>query len=256
MASAPRIELNSRSPEAIDGRQIRALAFHDVRMEYVRRTLGDLGFAAEGRRALVVGSGRGPLARGLAHQGFEVTAVDPSPEATQMAREASDREGVGIVHEVARAEELELAGRTFDVAYYADTFEITSALDRVLAGAARALGRDGLLFYDTVNRTLLSRLVYLGAFQGVPATRIVPRGRYAANRLRTPRELAEALGRHGFDNADICGFKPKDPRKLLTAVRALRRGEISAEEVPPVVDMVLEPTGPPLVTYLGYARKV
>jgi 2-polyprenyl-6-hydroxyphenyl methylase/3-demethylubiquinone-9 3-methyltransferase len=252
----PRIELDSRSSEAIDGRQIRAVAFQAVRLEYVAGVLKRLDPATVGSPVLVVGSGRGLLARGLARLGFDVVAVDPSATATAMAREATEREGLSIVHKTAPAEELELEDQAYGLAYYADTFEITSHLDRVIGHAARVLRPGGLLFYDTVNRTLPSRLIYLGAFQALPMTRVMPVGRYAAARLRTPAELAEALQRHGLHNEDVCDFKPKDPRRLITAILARRRGQISDEEIAPIVEFVLAPGRRPPVTYLGYARKL
>jgi 2-polyprenyl-6-hydroxyphenyl methylase/3-demethylubiquinone-9 3-methyltransferase len=39
-------------------------------------------------------------------------------------------------------------------------------------------------------------------------------------------------------------------------VLARRRGAITDEQIPPIVDFVRVPDGSPLVTYLGYARKV
>jgi 2-polyprenyl-6-hydroxyphenyl methylase/3-demethylubiquinone-9 3-methyltransferase len=256
MTSAPHIELDSPVPDTVDGRQIRAVTFQDVRLEYVTGTLKSLGLTAAGSRALVVGSGRGLLAGGLARLGFSVVAVDPSATATAMAREAHERENLAVQHKTAPAEDLGLAGEAFDVVYLADTLEITSDPDRVIEEAARVLKPDGVLIYDTVNRTLLSRLIYLGAFQALPFTRIMPRGRYAAARLRTPAEMVALLDRHGLRNEDICDFKPKDPRSLIRAVLARRRGQITDEEIPPIVGFVLAPHGSPVVTYLGYARKV
>ncbi|MEU6754157.1 methyltransferase domain-containing protein, partial [Spirillospora sp. NPDC046719] len=91
----PTIELDSRTTGAIDGRHIRALTFQDVRLEYVGSVLRRLGIDPAGRSALVVGSGRGLLARGLAGLGLTVVALDPSPEATAMAREAGTAGGGG-----------------------------------------------------------------------------------------------------------------------------------------------------------------
>ncbi|MFE0379457.1 hypothetical protein ACFW1M_28670, partial [Streptomyces inhibens] len=92
MGSAPLIALDSPAPEAVDGRQIRAAAFQGVRLEYTCGVLARLGRAPSGR-ALVVGSGRGLLAHGLAGLGFEVTAVDPSGSATALARGGGGRRG-------------------------------------------------------------------------------------------------------------------------------------------------------------------
>jgi 2-polyprenyl-6-hydroxyphenyl methylase/3-demethylubiquinone-9 3-methyltransferase len=256
MASTPHIELDSRVPGTVDGRQIRAVAFQDVRLEYVMGTMKSLGLVAAGSRALVVGSGRGLLAGGLARLGFGVVAVDPSATATAMAREAHKREGLTVEHKTAPAEDLGLEAGAFDIAYYADTLEITPDPDRVIEQAARVLKPGGVLIYDTVNRPFLSRLIYLGAFQGLPITRIMPLGRYAAARLRPPSELVALLDRHGLRNQDICGFKPKDPRSLIEATLARRRGQITDEEISPIVGFVLAPHGRPVVTYLGYARKV
>ncbi|MET8677210.1 methyltransferase domain-containing protein [Streptomyces sp. NPDC004647] len=255
MAAAPLIELDSRNPKAVDGRQIRAVAFHDVRLAYVRGALERLGLTAAGSRAVVVGGGRGPLPEGLARLGFDVVAVDPSATATAMAREAAEREGLAIDHRTAPAEEPGLPDAAFDVAYYCDTFEITPHLDTVIGHAARVLSPGGALVYDTVNRTLLSRLVYLGAFQSFPLTSIMPAGRYAAERLRTPTEIAEAMSRHGLRGEDVCDFKPRSPVGLVKAVVGRRRGRITDEQIPPIVGFSLSPGARPLVTYLGCARK-
>ncbi|MFG2894506.1 class I SAM-dependent methyltransferase [Streptomyces sp. NPDC048248] len=250
MTSTPHIALDSAGPASVDGRHIRALTFQSLRMEYLRRTCGELSLVAAGSRALVVGSGRGLLARGLAQFGFEVVAADPSPAATALALDADD--GLDVTYLTAPAEELALPDRSFDLVYCADTLEITERPDAVLSEAARVLRPGGAFVYDTVNRTLVSRLIYLGAFQAFPGTRIMPRGRYAAQRMRRPAELAEALGRAGLSARDVSAFKPRDARSLVRATHGRRRGTLTDAQLPELVDMVLDPEGNPLVTYLGY----
>ncbi|MEV6103544.1 methyltransferase domain-containing protein [Streptomyces sp. NPDC051940] len=271
MATAPRIALDSTGPAAVDGRHIREVTFRSVRLEYLDQVCWELSLRPAGSRALVVGSGRGLLARELARRGYDVVAADPSPAATALAREADD--GAGLTREAddgpdpsreaddgpaltyltAPAEDLGMPDGSFDLVYVADTFEITPDLDAVTAEAARVLRPGGALVYDTVNRTPVSRLIYLSAFQALPATRIMPRGRYAARRLRTPQEMAASLDRAGLAARDVCGFKPADVRSLVTATRARRRGELTDEQLPGVVRMELAPEGRPVVTYLGYA---
>ncbi|NEB81946.1 methyltransferase domain-containing protein [Streptomyces sp. SID14478] len=219
-------------------------------MEYVQRVLGELNMAAPGSRALVVGSGRGVLARGLAGLGCDVVAADPSADATALAKDADD--GLGITYLTAGGE-LDLLDASFDLVYCADTLEVTEQPGLVLTESARVLRPAGAFVYDTVNRTPLSLLVYLGAFQMFPGTRIMPRGRYAARRLRRPAELAEHLDRAGLSPKDISAFKPRDARSLVRATRGRRRGVLTDEQLPGLVDMVIEPEATPLVTYLGYA---
>lgn len=254
MAAAVRIELDAAAPDAVDGRQIRAAAFEQVRAQYVERTLARVGLTARGATALVVGGGRGILPRTLARLGFDVVAVDPSATTTRIAQETALREGLAITHRTAPAEQPAAEPGGFDLVYCADTFEITGDLDRVVEQAARAIKPGGLLVYDTVNRTVLSRLVYLGAFQALPMTRIMPAGRYAAARLRKPADLAKVLDRHGLHNQDVCGFKPQNPRGLVNAVLLRRRGKITDDEATAMAGFVLDPKHAP-VTYLGYATK-
>jgi 2-polyprenyl-6-hydroxyphenyl methylase/3-demethylubiquinone-9 3-methyltransferase len=252
VAVTARIQLDS--PDAIDGRHIRAVTFQRIRLEYVRRTLERSGLAPAGAQALVVGSIRGDLARGLADLGMVVTALDPSPAATELARQRNG--GASVEYGTAAAESLdELPAAAFDLAYYADTFEITADLDAVLAHAARVLRPGGVLVYDTVARTPVSRLIYLGAFQAFPATRIMPPSRYRAERLRPPAEVAAALSRAGLRSEDVTGFKPRSIGSLVGAVLARRGGRIGDDDLPSAVEFVLDPGHRPVVTYLGSARK-
>ncbi|MFC9969676.1 class I SAM-dependent methyltransferase [Spirillospora sp. NPDC127200] len=247
MTTAPHLVLDSAAPGTLDGRHLRAAAFQEVRLAYTRQILERL---SPGRRALVVGGGRGPLPGGLAGLGLDVTAVDPSAEATALAGAAA---GPPVSYRTAPAEALDVPAGSFDLAYCADTFEVVPDLDRVIAQAAAALRPGGVLVYDTVNRTPVSRLVYLGAFQAIPWTRIMPPGRYSADRLRPPSEVAAALARHGLASGGVCGFKPKSAAALVKAVRARRAGRITDEQVPEAVGFVLDPEGAPVVTYLGHA---
>ena len=253
MAESPRIELDSRDEHAIDGRHVRAVAFQRVRLEYVQASLRTLPTPASARAALVLGSGKGDLARGLAGLGLRVTAVDPSPVATEVARERSLERGVTVEHVTARAEDLGFADGTFDLVYCADTFEVTERLEAVVSEAARVLRPGGVLFYDTVNRTPLARIIYLGAFQRIGFTRIVPAGRYARSRLRPPEEVVAVMAAHGLESKDVCSFKPTSPRDLVGAVLARRRGRITDDQIGSRVEFVLDATGSPLVTYLGHA---
>jgi 2-polyprenyl-6-hydroxyphenyl methylase/3-demethylubiquinone-9 3-methyltransferase len=253
--AAPRLVLDSSAPGTVDGRHLRAVTFQDVRMRYLTGVLREERLPAAGARAVVVGGGRGLLARALAGLGMDVTSLDPSPEATELARQAHGPGDPPVAYEVAEPERPRLPDGAFDLAVYTDTFEVTDDLDAVLAAAARLLRPGGVLVYDTVNRTLLSRLIYLVAFQRLPATRIMPPNRYAASRLRPPAELAERMTAHGLTDLGTCSFHPKSAAALVSATRARRAGRVTDEQLPGLVEFRLDPDGSPLVTYLGHARR-
>jgi 2-polyprenyl-6-hydroxyphenyl methylase/3-demethylubiquinone-9 3-methyltransferase len=252
VAVPARIALDS--PDAVDGRHIRAVTFQPVRLQYVRNVLARSGLEPAGAPAVVVGSIRGELARGLAALGMDVTALDPSPVATQLARDA---DGGGTTrYRTAAAEDLSaFPDGAFAFAYYADTFEVTPDLPAVAGHAARVLRPGGVLVYDTVARTPVSRLVYLGAFQAIPATRIVPPGHYRTERLRPPAEVAGVLGEAGLCHVDVCGFRPRSVAALVRAVLGRKSGRLRDEDLATAVEFVLDPDHAPVVTYLGTARK-
>lgn len=237
-----------------DGFHIRAAALQPIRATYARRVIFDrLGIDPRGRRAVVVGAGHGLMARELARLGFTVAALDPAPSAIQRAR-ASSSEELPVDYQVGDPLRIPHAGGTFDLAYYQDTLEITDDLDRVLAEAARVLRPGGALLYDSVTRTWLSRLTYLGALQSWRWTRIMPRGRYTWERMRPPDELARAMAAHALRSDDITGFLPASPLRLARALRLARRGRISDEDLAQLSGMRFAPAGKrPEVTYLGFA---
>jgi 2-polyprenyl-6-hydroxyphenyl methylase/3-demethylubiquinone-9 3-methyltransferase len=242
---------------ATDGFHIRAASFQPVRSAYVREVLlGRLGLEPAGKRALVVGAGRGLLARELARMGYAVSAQDGDPEAVRRGRAAADGERPTVDYELGDAERLPYPDAAFDVGYWADTLEITPDVDAVLAEAARVLRPGGVLLYDTVARTRLSRLIYLGVLQSWGWTRIAPAGRYAWDRLRDPDELARSLAEHGLRSEDVRGFLPAGPIRMVHATRRARRGDIDDSELAALARMRPAAAGKrPEVTYLGFAVK-
>jgi 2-polyprenyl-6-hydroxyphenyl methylase / 3-demethylubiquinone-9 3-methyltransferase len=221
-------------PQVPDGFRIRGAAFLSARVAYVRHVvLERLGIDPHETETLVVGPAQGGLARELAQLGFRVAAFDP-------------------VDDVRR---LPYGDGAFNVAYYHDTLETTDALDDLVSEAARVLRSRGVLLYDTVNRTGLSKLIYLGALQSWRWTRIMPRGRPAPDRLRTPDELATAMSNHGLRNQDVSALLPASPLRLLRSLLRAKRGDIEDAELALLAGMHADSGKPPKVTYFGFATK-
>jgi 2-polyprenyl-6-hydroxyphenyl methylase/3-demethylubiquinone-9 3-methyltransferase len=247
--------MSASTVTGVDGFHIRAASFQPLRAAYVRGVLLDrIGIAPMGKRALAVGAGRGLLARELARLGFAVSAQEINPAVGWLGQQAAAREGLTIDYEIGEAGRLPYADQSFDVGYWADTLEVTPDLDTVLAEGARVLRPGGVFIYDTVARTRLSRLIYLGVMQSWRWTRIAPAGRYAWERLRDPDELAHKLARHGLRNEEIRGFLPANPVRMVQATRRARHGDIGDAELADLAGMRLAPAGKrPDVTYLGFA---
>jgi 2-polyprenyl-6-hydroxyphenyl methylase/3-demethylubiquinone-9 3-methyltransferase len=221
--------------DGLDGFRIRGAAFLPARVTYLRLVvLERLEIEPEQSELLVVGPLEGGLAGALGQLGFAAAAFDP---------------GEG-------ARRLPYGDRAFDVTYYHDTFETADDLDGVLREAVRILRPRGVLVYDAVNRTALSKLIYLGALQSWRWTRIMPRGRYAPERLRPPDELATAMSKHGLRNHEVRALVPASPLGLLRALRRGKRGDFDDSELARLAGMHVAESGKrPEVTYLGFATK-
>jgi 2-polyprenyl-6-hydroxyphenyl methylase/3-demethylubiquinone-9 3-methyltransferase len=126
------------NPHPANGFRIRGAAFLPARIGYLRQVIERLGIDPNQSELLVVGSAQGGLAGALAQLGFTAAAFDPADQGR-----------------------LPYGDGGFDLAYYHDTFETADDLDDVLRETARILRPRGALVYDTVNRTTLSKLIYL-----------------------------------------------------------------------------------------------
>lgn len=247
------ITLNARGSGILDGRQVRAMAFAPARDQLLHRifSAGDSS-TMRPSRALVIGGGYSPIAGALRDRGFETTAVDPSAAATAIARSGAPEERFST----APATDLGVEEESFDFVYCADTLEVGDDLDGMI-GAAAATARPGAtLIFDTVTDTPIAKLIYLLAFQRLPFTRIMPPGRYAASRLRNPRDLERACRRAGVSINAIVGFEPKSVGSLVRAVLDRRSDQISDEDLPAAAGFRLSPEGhAPVVTYFAVTTK-
>lgn len=244
----PDVRLNDPRPEVLDGRHLRASAFEPARVAL----LDDLVEGGVGGRALTVGAGYANVLGLLVDRGFDVVASDPSAEAVGVARQRWP----AVEHRVADPTSTGLAHASFDLVFCTDTLEIVDDLDGVLRELARVIRPGGTVVLDTVACTPLARLIYLGLFQRVGYTRIVPPGRYARSRLRRPGDLRAAAARAGLPVRDVVGFEPRSPISLVRALLARRALRITDEEIAPRAGFVLaRHSGEPPVTYFAVCER-
>ncbi len=209
---------------------------------------------AAGLRAVDVGCGGGFLAEEFARLGFDVAGVDPSAVSIEAAREHAAASGLRIDYRVGAGEQLPLEDGTFDVAYCCDVLEHVSDLDRVISETARVLKPGGLYLFDTINRTLQSKLVAIKVPQDWPLTRITDTPLHDWQMFIKPAELARTLHRHGLHLGETVGLGPR--AKLPTVLRSqisARKGRITYGEFSRRMDFGrIKSTA---ASYMGYATK-
>ena len=181
-------------------------ALNPARFGYMRRVLVEvLHLPPAGLRVLDVGCGGGLLAEEFARMGCTLTGVDPSAASLAAARAHAAARGLSIDYLRALGESLPFAGGSFDVAYCCDVLEHVSDVSRVVGETARVLRPGGVFFYDTINRTLQSRLIVIKLLQDWPWTAMMPprlhdwrmfiRPEGAAARAGAPRPCAARADR-------------------------------------------------------------
>lgn len=225
-----------------------------ARFGYFREVLGRCGVDPSGVPVLDVGCGGGLLAEEFARLGFRVTGVDPSERSLATAREHAAGSGLAIDYHRAVGEELPFPDASFDVVYCCDVLEHVADLDRVVSEAARALRPGGLYLYDTINRTVLSRLVVIELLQEWPATSFLEPNLHDWTMFIKPRELRERLNAHGLNGGEVRGMQPSGtPWALLRALRARKRGRISTSELHR--RLALRQSRITAMAYMGWAVK-
>ncbi|OZV79725.1 bifunctional 3-demethylubiquinone 3-O-methyltransferase/2-octaprenyl-6-hydroxy phenol methylase [Micromonospora echinospora] len=158
-----------------------------------------LHWLAEARAALVpparrpgallvdLGCGAGLLAPHLAGKGYRHVGVD----LTRSALEQAATHGVTAVNADVTA--VPLADGCADVVAAGEVLEHVPEWRRAVAEACRLLRPGGLLVLDTLNATVLSRLVAVRIGERLPA---VPRGIHDPRLFVDDRELVRECARH------------------------------------------------------------
>jgi 2-polyprenyl-6-hydroxyphenyl methylase/3-demethylubiquinone-9 3-methyltransferase len=222
------------------------------RTAYIRAILGRLHIDPADAEVLDVGCGGGLLAEEVARLGCRVTGVDPSAASIATARAHGVASGLRIDYRIAAGEALPFPDKCFDLVCCCDVLEHVESVDAVIAETARALKPGGVFIYDTINRTLLSRIVLVWLVQDLAVTRIAPPNLHDWRRFIRPGELIAALQRYRLRNQGLAGIEPGvGPLTMLGLYLQLKRGRITYAEF----GRRLRPrlTRRTFASYIGYA---
>lgn len=183
-----------------------------VRLAFIREAI-DLHWGGDvrarqplaGKTALDVGCGAGLLCEPLARLGADVTGVDAAPENAAAAAVHAEGAGLDIRYIAGEVGALDLG--TFDLVTAMEVIEHVADKRAFVAALAARLAPGGLMVLSTPNRTPQSRLLMIGAAEGVG---LIPRGTHHWDDFITPEELDALLDEAGLDMSEPrgIGFSP------------------------------------------------
>ena len=201
-------------------------------MPYFERVLAQLKIEPQSKRALDVGCGGGVLAAEFAAMGFIVTGLDPSDQWLEAARAQAAQSGLNIDYRFGHGDKLPFENESFEVVYCCDVLEHIQNWNAVIGEVARVLKRSGVFLYDTINRTMFSKITMIKMAQEWKFTCLAPPNLHVWEMFITPDELKASLARHGLQNKDLVGTKMNgNPIKMILALMRYKAGKVSGAEL-------------------------
>ncbi len=150
----------------------------------------------QGRRVLDVGCGGGFTTEFLHDRGADVCGIDTSDRLISAAEGHARDTGRGIDYRRGEAERLPYDDGSFDIVTCVDVLEHVQSPAAAVQEIHRVLSPGGVFLYDTINRTLRSRVNMIWIPERLLG--IVPRGAHAHADFITPREMLTHLAAAGF----------------------------------------------------------
>jgi 2-polyprenyl-6-hydroxyphenyl methylase/3-demethylubiquinone-9 3-methyltransferase len=177
--------------------------FNPVRLAYIRdkaaETFGrDVRSPRplEGLRVLDIGCGGGLLSEPVARMGASVVGADPSEKNIGIASTHAKASGVAVDYRAVTAEQLTLAGETFDIVLNMEVVEHVADVDFFMTTCAKMVRPGGLMFVATINRTMKAAALAIFAAENI--LRWLPRGTHQYEKLVRPEEIEKPLTANGL----------------------------------------------------------
>jgi len=226
-----------------------------ARLGYFRRLLDQaLKFDYRGAAALDVGCGGGILAEEFAGMGFQVTGIDPSEQSLTTAKQHAQAMGLSIQYREGTGESIPFADNAYPVVYCCDVLEHVRDLPKVISEIYRVTKPGGVFFFDTLNRTFISKLVAIKIWQEWKSTVFMPPRLHEWRMFIRPEELKGLLVQAGFEFKEFRGTSPDvSIPKMISLLRKRAQGKIGYKELGQKFKLV--ESHDLNILYMGYAVK-
>jgi len=159
---------------------------------------------------LEVGCGGGLICEEMARRGATMVGIDPSSGALTTARAHAQETSLAqqITYQQGYAEALPFADDSFSAIVCLDVLEHVRDLPATIKEIARVLAPGGVFVFDTINRTLLARIVLIWYGERFPSGGLTP-GIHDYQGFIKPVELRGLLALNGLTVQELTGFMPR-----------------------------------------------
>lgn len=179
-------------------------ALHDinpVRLAYVDQRAG-----LPGKQVLDVGCGGGLLAEAMAAGGARVVGIDMVPEAIAVAEKHAGQSNLSIDYQQSSAENwIQNHRQGYDIVTCMELIEHVPDPAQLVQACAQLVRPGGDLFFATVNRTFLARLLVIWASEYLLG--IVRKGTHTYHRFVRPQELLQWGRQADLTPSDVTGLR-------------------------------------------------
>ncbi|HLG38958.1 MAG TPA: bifunctional 2-polyprenyl-6-hydroxyphenol methylase/3-demethylubiquinol 3-O-methyltransferase UbiG [Chitinophagaceae bacterium] len=196
------------------------------RVGYMVNTIKKSGIDPKGKTALEVGSGGGILTEEIAGMGFITTGIEPTDQSIETATNHAKASGLNIKYDKGTGEHLPYGDNSFDAVFCCDVLEHVQDLPKVISEISRVLKPNGVFFYDTLNRTFISKLVAIKIWQEWKRWAFMPPNLHVWEMFIKPNELKKLLQKNNLDWKEHVGSSPNvSIPKMLGYLRKRVKGE-------------------------------
>jgi len=214
---------------------------NEVRFEYSKGCLIDIG------------CGGGYLSEEFAKLGMKVTGVDPSKESLKVAEKHAGGNNLNIAYVHGYGENLPFASHSFSIAVCCDVLEHVNDVNAVVCEISRILTPGGIVFFDTINRTIISK-ISLKISQDFESTSFMEPNVHIWEKFIKPKELTKIFASHGLKIIEIKGLSPRgNVFSIYKNLIKYKKKEISVKELAGVLDVHV--SNNVQNAYIGYAVK-
>jgi 2-polyprenyl-6-hydroxyphenyl methylase/3-demethylubiquinone-9 3-methyltransferase len=205
-------------------------------------------------KALDVGCGGGILAEEFAEMGFQVTGIDPSEQSLTTARQHAQSLGLVIDYQHGTGESIPFAADAYPVVYCCDVLEHVRDLPTVIGETYRVTKPGGVFFFDTLNRTFVSKIAAIKILQEWKSMALMPPQLHEWRMFIRPEELKGLLAQAGFEFKEFRGTSPNvSLPKMISLLRQRAKGKIGFKELGQSFKLV--ESEDLKILYMGYAVK-